>query len=72
MRKMIRAALFQFNDATHTLTIGARHGKFPGMLRQRTFRVVVVDREQGAGLAPEPNANAVINYSGKAMTVKLP
>ena len=63
---------FQFNDATHSLTIGARRGKFPGMLRQRTFRVVVIDREHGTGLAPEPNANAVINYSGKAMTVKLP
>ena len=31
-----------WNDKTHALTIGTRRGKFPGMLEQRTFRIVVV------------------------------
>jgi alpha-D-xyloside xylohydrolase len=36
-----------WDDAAKTLTIGAREGSFPGMLKERTFRVVVV----GAGMA---------------------
>ncbi len=41
-----------WNNQTHTLTIGARKGSFPGMLTQRTFHIVVVN--QGTEMASTP------------------
>jgi alpha-D-xyloside xylohydrolase len=52
-----------------TLAIGQRSGKFPGMLKERTFRVVFVSPGHGAGPGEESHADAVIRYTGKAMTV---
>ena len=36
----------RWNDATHTLTIGKREGSFDGMLKERTFEVVLVSEER--------------------------
>ncbi|WP_447411809.1 DUF5110 domain-containing protein, partial [Clostridium perfringens] len=33
-----------WDNAKRTLMIGARRGAFPGMVRQRTLKVIVVDR----------------------------
>ena len=38
---------FTWNEAEQTLTIGKRSGKFPGMLKERTFRVVFVSPGHG-------------------------
>jgi len=35
---------FHWDDAQHTMTIGARQGAFPGMLQTRTFRVAINGR----------------------------
>jgi alpha-D-xyloside xylohydrolase len=59
-----------WNDATHTLTIGAREGKFPGMLETRTFRVVFVSKGHGAGIAPTETADKVVKYAGESITVQ--
>jgi alpha-D-xyloside xylohydrolase len=58
-----------WNDATQTLTIGARQGSFPGMLASRTFRVVWVSAGHGTGVALTPTADAVVNYSGNAVQI---
>jgi len=60
---------FRWNEAKQTLAIGQRSGKFPGMLKERTFRVVFVSPGHGAGPVEESHADAVIRYTGKAMTV---
>ncbi len=60
---------FTWSEAKQTLTIGKRSGKFPGMLKERTFRVVFVSSGHGAGMADEPAADAVVHYTGKALTV---
>jgi alpha-D-xyloside xylohydrolase len=60
---------FKWNEAMQTLAIGQRSGKFPGMLKERTFRVVFVSPGHGAGPGEESHADAVIRYTGKAMTV---
>jgi len=49
---------FSWDDAKHTLTIGARQGSFPGMLQTRTFRVAV------AGLPAK-----TVEYSGAEVQV---
>ncbi|HXS68512.1 MAG TPA: glycoside hydrolase family 31 protein [Candidatus Polarisedimenticolia bacterium] len=58
----------EWNEARQTLTLGKRSGKFPGMLKERTFHVVFVSPGHGTGRS-ETAADAVIHYTGKAMTV---
>lgn len=61
---------FAYNDAEGTLVIGDRTGDFPGMLKERTFNVVKVSKDQ-----PQPfdlKAKGItVKYDGKAQTVKL-
>ena len=61
---------FAWNEARQTLAIGKRSGKFPGMLKERTFHVVFVSPGHGTGMAAESHADAVIRYTGKAATVR--
>ena len=59
----------EWNEARHTLTMGARTGSFPGMLERRTFHVVVVGKDHGTGLEAPAQPDATIEYSGKPVTV---
>lgn len=61
---------FTYNDAEGTLTIGDRTGEFPGMLKERTFNVVKVSKDQ---LQPfDLNAKGtVVKYDGKGQSLKL-
>ena len=52
-----------------TLTIGDRKGTFPGMLKQRTFRVVFVHKDHGVGVGATDEADKVVSYSGTKLTV---
>jgi alpha-D-xyloside xylohydrolase len=60
----------QWNEAKQTLTIGKRQGKFPGMLKQRTFRVVWVSPGHGAGISATTTTDAVVKYDGTALNVR--
>ena len=60
---------FHWDDAAHTLTIGDRKGQFPGMLESRTFRVVFVGENHGVGVSQADEADKVVQYSGKQITV---
>jgi len=62
---------FSYNEATQTLTIGERKGTFPGMLEQRTFRVVKVSIQKPVSFNPDAEANQVVQYTGKTVQVKL-
>ncbi|BDI33081.1 alpha-xylosidase [Capsulimonas corticalis] len=64
---------FTWSDRKKTLTIGARQGSFPGMLAQRTFKIVWVRPGHGVGLGNgnEP-ADKIVTYSGKSVTVSAP
>ncbi len=59
-----------WNDAKHTLTIGKRQGEFQGMLKERTFRVVLVGPGLGVGTASSETADEVVRYSGEPITVR--
>ncbi|MDR3740380.1 MAG: glycoside hydrolase family 31 protein [Terracidiphilus sp.] len=60
-----------WSDATGTLTIGARQGSFPGMVPQRTFRIVLVGNNHGAGPAITTKADKELLYKGTKLEVKL-
>jgi alpha-D-xyloside xylohydrolase len=58
-----------WDERKRTLTIGKRSGSFAGILTERTFRVVFVAPQHGLGMAAEEDADAVIHYTGKSVTV---
>jgi len=61
-----------WNESSHTLTIGKRAGKFPGMLKERTFRIVWVSSGHGTGVASTPTPDLVVPYNGSALQVSAP
>lgn len=58
-----------WDDAAGALTIGARRGRFQGMLARRTFRVVFVGPGRGVGVPAAVRADRVVAYDGRAVTV---
>jgi len=58
-----------WDDAGHTLIIGDRKGQFPGMLETRSFRVVFVSENHGVGVNPADEADRIVQYSGKQISV---
>jgi alpha-D-xyloside xylohydrolase len=61
----------QWDDRTHTLTIGERTGAFTGMLPQRTFRVVLVSKTHPAGFPFTANEARNVEYKGAATRIQL-
>ena len=62
---------FHWNDVRKTLTVGERKGNYPGMLKKRKFRIVLVSNQQGAGDELAKHADKTVSYSGKEIQVKL-
>jgi alpha-D-xyloside xylohydrolase len=60
-----------WSDATHTLTIGAHQGTFPGMAQQRTFRLVVVAGNHGVGPAVSASVDRELKYSGTPLSATI-
>ncbi len=59
----------RWDDDGHTLTIGDRKGQFPGMLENRTFHVIFVNKDHGVGVSPADRVDKVVQYAGKQITV---
>src|SRR5208337_1404536 len=59
---------FHWDDGKQTLTIGERKGAFPGMLKDRTIRIVFVRENHGAGEGVTDAADKSVAYSGKAVS----
>jgi len=60
----------QWNEKSQTLTIGARHGEFPGMLKDRTFNVVFVTSDHGVGIPQTDKPDDLVHYSGAAIKIQ--
>jgi len=58
-----------WNEASKTLTIKDRKGEFPGMLKDRTFRIVYVNTTNGKGIEPAAKAQTV-KYSGQEISIR--
>jgi len=61
----------RWDDAARALTIGRRAGEFPGMLKERTFKVVLVtpDRPEGFSLVQQPGRT--VRYGGESTTISF-
>ncbi len=60
-----------WNDKDRRLIIHPRKGNYDGMLRNRNFRIVVVDHLKGLGLDNE-SYTVNVEYKGKKLNIKLP
>ena len=60
-----------WDDASQTLTISERRGSFKGMLKRRSFRVVLVGEGHGTGVDDTQRPDRTVGYSGKAVSVRI-
>ena len=60
----------RYDDATGTLTIGARAGSFPGMPETRTFNVRWIKAGAKAPADLDAAADASVEYKGAEVTVE--
>ena len=61
-----------WNEEKRTLEIGKRSGEFPGVLKERTFNVVWVSYNHGAGVPSAEKPDTVVQYNGKALKISEP
>ncbi len=59
-----------WDDRNRELTIDSRQGSYDGMLKERNFRVVLVNGQSGLGMDNESFA-VKVHYTGKILKVKL-
>ncbi|HWA88182.1 MAG TPA: TIM-barrel domain-containing protein [Opitutus sp.] len=60
-----------WNNDARTLTIGARAGKYPGMIDERTFNIVVVSPRSPVAAGAASPAQKIIRYRGAAAEVRF-
>jgi alpha-D-xyloside xylohydrolase len=59
----------RWNDTAKALTIGARQGEFPGMLKKRTFKIVFVKAGHGKGIEETKKADKTMKYTGEEAVI---
>lgn len=62
---------FHWDDAKRQLTIDDRKGSFPGMLKERTFNIVLAGKDHGAGVGIADNPDKNISYDGQRQVIKM-
>lgn len=62
---------FTWNDKEKILSIGERKGDFPGLLKERTFNIVLVSRDHGTGIESTKTADRVVMYDGRGIEIKF-
>jgi alpha-D-xyloside xylohydrolase len=62
---------FHWDNAIQLLTIDPRKGSFPGMLKARTFNVVVVGKNHGAGVELASRADKTVAYDGTRQSIEM-
>ncbi len=68
---MYSTITFKWDDTNKTLTIGDRKGSFPGILKDRTFHILLVSQEKGIGMVPVSRFDKSVNYNGEKIVIKL-
>lgn len=68
---MYSTILFSWNDNSKKLTIGKRSGDFPGMLQNRTIKIILVDEGKGVDIQIPETFDKIVKYNGEEMVVAL-
>jgi alpha-D-xyloside xylohydrolase len=59
----------EYNEESRSLTIGTRQGEFPGMLRERSFEIVWINKKNPASLDFDGAPAQAIRYDGNELVV---
>jgi len=62
---------FSWNDKQKSLTIDKRNGKFPGMIENRNFNIVIVNATQGHGGQLTVTPDKLVQYNGNKVVVNF-
>jgi len=63
---------FTYNDANKTLSVGSRKGNFKGMVKERAFKVVLIEQGKSIGIDGDVLGNAkLVHYNGAEVTTRL-
>ena len=62
---------FEWLDKDHKLIIHDRNGEFPGMLKERTFNLVLVKDNNGYGLEVSEHPDQTVRYNGSKTEIKF-
>ena len=61
----------RYDDTHKTVTFEKRQGSFPGMLKQRRFNIVYIDKDHVRALNLNNPEGQMVNYNGKQITVNI-
>ena len=62
---------FNWDNAQKTLIIDDRKGAFTGMLKNRTFNIILIGEEKGSGIETCDTPDKVIKYAGNKIVEKF-
>ncbi|MDR3653615.1 MAG: glycoside hydrolase family 31 protein [Paludibacter sp.] len=62
---------FKWNDTKHELIIDKRQGSFPGMLNDRTFKIIIVNATKGTGVEMTKNPDKTVQYDGNEQVIQF-
>jgi len=60
-----------YDDASRTVSFGARKGQFAGMLKNRQFNVVLISKDAAKPLNLDNPEGQLVQYNGKPVSIKL-
>ncbi len=60
-----------YNELNKALTIGKREGAFPGMLKNRSFKIIWITKDSPKPLNPDQKEDATVKYTGKEIIIKM-
>ena len=60
-----------YDDASRTVSFGARKGQFAGMLKNRQFNVVLISKDNAKPLNLDNPEGQLVQYNGKPVSIKL-
>jgi alpha-D-xyloside xylohydrolase len=69
-RGMHATVPISWNEAKQALTIGARQGSFPTMLKEHDFHVVFVSEGHGVGGSDTERPDRVVGYDGQTVQIR--
>jgi alpha-D-xyloside xylohydrolase len=62
---------FSYNDKTKTITIANIKGNFNGIIKDRNFKIILVDAKKPIGIDDAAKNAKAVQYNGKKLEIKL-
>jgi alpha-D-xyloside xylohydrolase len=70
-KEVYSTIVFDWDDEAKQLVIGKRLGSYPGMVKNRQFKFVLIDDKNPTGLDTKSIIEKTVDYSGKKIAIRL-